>query len=199
MEIIRHRINTIDELQVSDLGVELDIRDMGDQLVLCHDPFIWTYQNFEEYLKVYPNKGTMILNIKSEGVEYKVKDLMDKYKISNYFFLDSTVPMIYKLNKLGEYNCAIRFSELESLENLKLLKGNKWVWVDCFSKFMLSKEIEETIHKLGYKICLVSPELQSRKEDIDIYKSIIKSEKIKIDAVCTKFPEKWKRISISCI
>lgn len=73
MEFITHRINIIDELkQVPfEYGVELDLRDYGDRLILQHDPFK-DGEDFEEYLKHY-NHRTMILNIKSERVEHGFK------------------------------------------------------------------------------------------------------------------------------
>ena len=41
MEFIAHRINTIEELKQvpTEYGVELDLRDFGERLVLQHDPF----------------------------------------------------------------------------------------------------------------------------------------------------------------
>ena len=38
----------------------------------------------------------------------------------------------------------------------------------------------------GFKLCLVSPELQGQPEKIDCYKKYIQDNKINFDAVCTK-------------
>ena len=72
MHFIVHRVNTIKDLLNTpvEYGVEVDLRDFGEKLVLQHDPFK-DGESFEEYLKNY-NHGTMILNIKSEGIETKV-------------------------------------------------------------------------------------------------------------------------------
>ena len=53
MEFIAHRINTIEELKKvpNEYGVELDLRDYGDKLILQHDPFT-DGEKFEEYLKL---------------------------------------------------------------------------------------------------------------------------------------------------
>ena len=42
MEFIAHRVNTIEELRKvpKEYGVELDLRDFGERLILQHDPFI---------------------------------------------------------------------------------------------------------------------------------------------------------------
>ena len=47
---------------------------------------------------------------------------------------------------------------------------------------------------MGYKLCLVSPELQGQPEKLEVYAKQIKDEKIEFDAVCTKEynVEKWK-------
>ena len=86
MEYITHRINTVEELKKTpkEYGVELDLRDFGDRLILQHDPFT-DGEDFEEYLKYY-NHGTMILNIKSERIEHRVLELIQKYNIQKYFF-----------------------------------------------------------------------------------------------------------------
>ncbi|MFC1546279.1 hypothetical protein ACFL4O_00985 [bacterium] len=187
MEFIAHRINTIKELKnvSAEYGVELDIRDNGDKLILHHDPFT-TGEDFEEYLKHYKH-GTMILNIKSERIEYKVLELINKYNIKKYFFLDSSFPMIYKLTSNGEKNIALRFSEFEGLGTVLKMKGKAdWVWIDCFTNLPVNKENYEVLKNAGFKLCLVSPCLVNREHDIQEYRSYLSSNNIKIDAVCAR-------------
>ena len=75
-------------------------------------------------------------------------------------FLDCSFPMIYNLNKINENNIAIRLSEYESIESVLLVKNMiKWVWVDCFNDFSLTKNSYMKIKENNLKICLVSPEL----------------------------------------
>ena len=90
LEYIAHRINTIEELMLvpKQCGVEVDIRDYAEKLILQHDPFL-DGEDFETYLKHYDH-GTMILNIKSERIEYKVLELLKKCNIKKYFFLLAT-------------------------------------------------------------------------------------------------------------
>ena len=88
MEIIVHRVNKIKDLikTPQNYGVEIDLRDFGKDLVLEHDPFK-RGQSFEKYLKKY-HHGTLILNVKSERIEYRIIDLLKKYMIfmDNLFF-----------------------------------------------------------------------------------------------------------------
>jgi len=188
MEYIAHRINTIEELKrlPLDVGVELDIRDRGGRLILQHDPFT-DGEYFEEYLKFYKH-GTMILNIKSERVEFRVLELLKNYKVKRYFFLDSSFPMIYLLSRENEKNIALRFSEFEGLDTILNMENKvKWVWVDCFSKLPLDKEKFEILKSKGFKLCLVSPELQQQPEKIGEYRYYLLQNHINPDAICTKF------------
>ena len=187
MEFISHRINTIDELRnvPTDCGVEIDLRDNGDRLILAHDPFK-DGEDFEDYLKHY-HHGTMILNIKSERIEHRTLELLQKYEIKKYFFLDSSFPMIYLLTKAGEHNIAVRYSEYEGLDTILNMKNKvKWVWVDCFSKLPINQESFALLKNAGFKLCLVSPELQGQDEKLEEYKSYLQSEKIEFDAICCK-------------
>lgn len=188
MEFIAHRINKKEELKKlsKEYGVEIDLRDNVDGTIyINHDPFVLG-ENFEEYLKEY-NHGTMILNIKSERIELRILELLKKYNIKNYFFLDSSFPMIKLLSDKGEKNIALRYSEYEGLDTLEKMQGKvNWVWVDCFNKLPIDNEIYKKIRNMGYKLCLVSPELQGQPERLKLYAKQIEGEKIKFDAICTK-------------
>ena len=188
MEFIAHRINKKEELEkvAREYGVEIDVRDNIDETIyINHDPFVLG-ENCENYLKEY-NHGTMILNIKSERIELKILELLKKYNIKNYFFLDSSFPMIKLLSAKGEKNIALRYSEYEGLDTLEKMQGKvDWVWVDCFTKLPIDNKIYRKIKDMGYKLCLVSPELQGQPEKIELYAKQIKGEKIEFDAICTK-------------
>jgi hypothetical protein len=192
---IAHRINTVEQLKSlpTECGVELDLRDFGNELVLEHDPFTGG-EKFSEYLRHYQH-GTMILNVKSERIEHRVLELLVENKITDYFFLDSSIPMIYLLSKSGEKRSAVRFSEIESIETVLLMADKvDWVWVDCFSKLPIDRYSYNRLKEAGLKLCLVSPELQGRPEDIANYKDYLANEGIVFDAICTKFHniELWK-------
>lgn len=195
MLLISHRVNKIKNLikLESQYGVEIDIRDKGKNLVVVHDPFKNGIK-LKTYLKYY--KHTFIIaNIKSERIEEKVVKLFNKYKIKNYFFLDTSFPQIINLIKKNYSNIAIRVSFFESIETAIKLRGKiKWIWYDTF--FGIPKNFSDfkKLKKLGYKICLVSPELHSKPLDKNnILLNKIKKSKL-IDAVCTKqkYFYKWK-------
>lgn len=188
MEYIAHRVNELAALQALDgaYGVEIDIRDgLDGRIYMAHDPFT-PGEDFETYLKAYRH-GRMIVNVKSERVELQAQALLAAYGITEYFFLDSSFPMIYALSSAGEKNIAIRFSEFEGMDQLATMAGSvTWVWVDCFTRFPLTRHLWKAMQSMGYKVCLVSPELQGRPEDIEAYASILLAEGIEPDAICTK-------------
>ena len=183
MEIIAHRINKTSTLQSLpySYGAEIDIRSNGDDLILQHDAFEYG-DYFDSWLSSY-HHGTLILDMKEERLEHKCLELVRRFNIKNYFFLDCSFPMIYKLSSEGEHNIAIRFSEFEGMDTVRAMSGKcNWVWVDTFTKNPLTKDIANEIHSLGYKICFVSPELQGQPELKDKYLSEVENG---IDAICT--------------
>ena len=195
MKIICHRRNTIEELQATptQFGVEVDVRTYGDRLIIHHDPFQMG-EDFESWLSFYSH-GTLILNVKEEGLEERLIKLMQVRGIHDYFFLDQSFPFLRKYAVLGERRCAVRVSEFESLDTaLSLAKNIDWVWVDCFTKFPLSAEDSVDLREAGLKLCVVSPELQGRDPEIEIaqMRSLLRDTGICIDAVCTKRPDLWE-------
>jgi len=189
-QFICHRINKIEELEKvsKSFGVELDIRDdhKNGQLILAHDPFV-DGEIFDKYLENYYH-NTLILNIKSERVELECLKLMEKYNITNYFFLDSSFPMINLLNKKYSNNkIASRYSEYECLEFTENIKDLiQWIWVDCFNILPLNSNIYNRIKLLDKKICIVSPELQGQKEKISEYRQQLIDNNIIPNAICCK-------------
>jgi bifunctional N-acetylglucosamine-1-phosphate-uridyltransferase/glucosamine-1-phosphate-acetyltransferase GlmU-like protein len=191
-----HRINTIKELiNINNTyGIEVDLRDnTNGEIYLSHNPFI-DGELFEDFLKFY-NHSFIILNIKSERIEYKILDLLKKFNVTEYFFLDSSLPMIYKMSNEGINNIAIRFSEIESIETVLNFKNKvKWVWVDCFTKNPLNKKIFSLLKENNFNLCFVSPELQNQQNKLDEYKEYFKNNDLKLDMICTKSYniKKWR-------
>lgn len=196
MKIIFHRRNTSEQLRATpeEYGIEVDIRSKGEQLIIHHDPFM-SGEPFEDWLTHYRH-GTLILNVKEEGLEARLIALMQAKGIDDYFFLDQSFPFLIKWSNAGVHRCAVRVSEFESLETALTLSGKvDWVWVDCFTRFPLSREGGLTLINAGFKLCLVSPELQGRDADIEVPALIKQLSDLNIvaDAVCTKRPDLWMK------
>ena len=195
MMFIAHRRNTVEELKNTPIeyGVEVDIRSNNGRLIIHHDPFEGG-ADFEGWLQCYQHQ-TLILNVKEEGLEVRLIELMRQYHIHDYFFLDQSFPFLIKWSKLGERHCAVRVSEFESIETALTLAGKiDWIWVDCFTHFPLSSADAKLLQKSGYKLCLVSPELQGRlaETEIPLLATLLHERSIQVHAICTKHPELWK-------
>jgi len=196
MKLISHRRNTLAELQAtpSKYGVEVDIRSQGNNLVIHHDPFV-AGESFEDWFRAYQH-GTLILNVKEEGLEGRLIELMKSRGFDDYFFLDQSFPYLVKWSRAGEHRCAVRVSEYESVETALTLAGKvDWVWVDCFTEFPLMRETALQLKQAGFKLCLVSPELQGRDAatEIPALIELLRLRGIVAEAVCTKRPDLWEK------
>ena len=194
MEIIAHRINTINQLKNlnTNLGVEVDIRSNDKNLIISHNPFS-DYINFEEWLSFYKH-GTLILNVKENGLEKELIKTMQNFKKDNFFILDQSFPYLVNTIKKGEKRCAVRLSEYESINTVLSLKNKlNWVWIDFFTKFPLDFEVYKILKKHNFKLCIVSPELQGHTNSkcLDL-KNYINSNEMYFDAVCTKKIKFWE-------
>lgn len=193
MLIIHHRRNSLKLLKQtsSNLGVEVDIRSYGKKLIVNHEPFVDDI-SFSDWLEGYKHKF-LILNIKEEGIENKVLDLIKKNQINDFFLIDQSFPFLIKTANSGESRIAVRVSEFEPIETALSLVGLiQWVWLDIFNNFSLTQAQFKQIKEAGLKICLVSPELQGHQlKDIFTLQNKLNELDIELDAVCTKNPKLW--------
>jgi hypothetical protein len=195
MILIAHRVNSVKSLNKVPhrFGIEIDIRSIGRDLILQHDPFE-RGELLATWLDAYQHK-TLILNVKEEGLEPELIKLMNSKGIDDYFFLDQSFPFIVKSFKNHEKRCAVRVSDFESIETAITISGKiNWVWVDCFSHFPLNKNDALRLKDAGFNLCLVSPELHEVKADevIKQFIAAIKENAINPDAVCTKRLDLWE-------
>ena len=156
MKVIIHRVNNSSKLLSipKKYGVEIDVRDYKNKLILNHDPFK-KGEYLEKFLKNY-NHDTLIINVKSEFIEFEILKLLYKFKIKNYFFLDSSYPVINNQSKKIK-KFAIRVSDYESFENVYKMHPNcKWIWFEIFKKIDLKKKALDFLRKKKIKICLCS-------------------------------------------
>jgi len=192
---VAHRRNHREELLATprDHGVEVDIRSQGDDLIIHHDPFA-TGERFEDWITAYDHR-LLILNTKEEGLEDRLLAIMAARGIEDFFFLDQSFPFLIRTARRGEKRCAVRVSEFESVETALRLAGMvTWIWVDCFTKLPIDGADAARLKEAGFKLCLVSPELQGRTDPAEIaaMRDALNRMGIVADAVCTKTPQHWK-------
>ena len=120
---------------------------------------------------------------------------MKSHNIQDYFFLDSTIPIIYKSKETLRKHMCCRFSEIEPIEFYQKVQDMvSWVWVDCFTEMPLTYENYNLFIKDNKKICIVSPELQQQPEQIHNYRGLLIQNKTTPTAICCKLHNIYKWI-----
>lgn len=177
-------MNTLEELArvPSHLGIEFDVREGTFAPVVAHDP--WTSAVPLSTFLDACHHAFYIVNIKCEGIEPEVLRQLRLRKLEDFFLLDCSFPSLVRLSAQGERRLAVRVSEFESIETARSLRGRvDWIWVDCFTRLPLLAETCDALRAEGFKLCLVSPELQGQPERRMSYWAALKDH---VDAVCTK-------------
>jgi hypothetical protein len=193
--IISHRVNSSEALMKvpTNHGVEVDLRLFNGELILSHDPFI-PGEKFEKWLDGYRH-GTLILNVKEDGLEVLITELLEKKSITDYFFLDQPFPTLRK-SAIAKYPTSVRLSEYENPINLKDL-NIEWVWLDSFTgDWSYLKKHRNWILEGKLKLCIVSPELQGRNiiDEPQLILRTLAEEGLVISAVCTKNSNIWEKL-----
>lgn len=207
MEIIAHRgfwlepeeKNTIPAFRralCAGFGIETDIRDYDQNLVISHDIPSSKSVTLEEFLslvfEINPSI-TLALNVKADGLNKHLLEL-DRLETIPHFYFDMSVPDMlgYVKNKQTLYS---RYSDIE--EYPALYSESNGIWLDNFTSSELRTDKLVQFIKDDKSVALVSPELHgfeyenywcSIKQLINENPDI--SSKIKL---CTDYPDKAKR------
>lgn len=209
MQIISHRgywkvsdeknkINAFERSFKLGFGTETDIRDFNGELVISHDipnSSIEELIYVDDFFKLYKSIGNnlpLALNIKSDGLQEMLKNLIIKYDISNYFVFDMSIP-----DTLGYMKRDIKYfsrqSEFEIMPSL--YKECKGVWLDEFVNHWITPEIIDEHLKINKLVCIVSPELHGRNniQEWANYKNFITNQFSENLILCTDNPEDAKK------
>jgi len=175
-------------------GTETDIRDYKGELVISHnmagESCILVKEMFEIYNK-YSNTLPLALNIKADGLQIKLKELLEEYKIANYFVFDMSVPdgLQYLKQNIKSFT---RESEYETIPSF--YEDACGIWLDEFQRHWINKEVIEKHIKNNKQICIVSPDLHKReyKKEWQHYKEIENELGVNNMMVCTDSPKEAK-------
>ena len=173
-------------------GTETDIRDYNSKLVISHDMATKDSILLEEFFEIYCNndkKLPLALNIKADGLQTELINLITKYEIENYFVFDMSVPdgVQYLAHKLNVFT---RKSEYEI--HPAYYEESIGIWLDEFKdNWITLNEIKSHLLK-GKKVCIVSPELH-RREYLSVWMEYLKINSLSANLmICTDFPDKAK-------
>jgi hypothetical protein len=170
-------------------GLEIDIRDFQGNLVISHDIGNSDSINLEVFFHWYVefgNESPLALNIKSDGLSILLREVLNKFKIENYFVFDMSVPdtKIYLDHQMKTYS---RQSEQE--QSPIFYNDVCGIWLDAFDGEWYSLELIQAHLNLKKAIAIVSPELHGR-DHLSLWhwiklKNLHRMENI---LLCTDFP-----------
>lgn len=175
-------------------GTETDIRDFNGELVISHDianKQAITLKYFFELYASFDKTLPLALNIKADGLQQPIAELLRKYNIENYFVFDMSIPDTIGYLKKG-ISFYTRQSEYET--NLALYQEAQGVWIDEFNHHWIDDNVLKAHLDKGKNICIVSPELHKReyhKEWLD-YKTNYNLFTDSRISICTDKPEEAK-------
>lgn len=177
----------------SGFGIETDIRDALGTLVISHDPPIGRYTLVQDFFAFYQARECQVplaLNIKADGLQKPLKELLQKYHIENYFVFDMSVPDALEYLDAG-FKVFTRQSEYEILPSF--YEEASGVWIDCFLTDWVDEDPLAYHLGKGKPVCLVSPELHNR-DHLPFWRGLKERAVVK-DArlmLCTDYPEEAK-------
>ena len=194
-ECAKNSIDSFNKAIENNFGIEMDIRDYRSKIVISHDlpgknslaldSFLHNY-NLKCHLSgLTKNPPYIAINIKSDGLADKVRVLLIKYNIKNYFIFDMSIP-----DTIGYLNLGMKvYARISEYEAAPLdVPGVSGFWVDQFKgDWYDMKILEDLFDKFG-NLCIVSPELHKReyKNCWNMLKKFKYQNKV---SICTDIPE----------
>lgn len=170
-------------------GTETDLRDRNGEIVISHDmadESCITAAEFFELFNSFDPSLPLALNIKADGLQQQAEVLLAKYKISNYFFFDMSVPDTLGYRRMG-LKYLSRLSEYE--KEPALYEDAAGIWLDCFEGIWYDAGLINSHLERGKIVALVSPDLH-RREYRDFWKFLKESTFVNENnlLLCTDFP-----------
>jgi hypothetical protein len=179
-------------------GTETDVRDAWGDLLVSHDPPTReaSPMTVTDFCALYVDCGgvqnalPLALNIKSDGLQATLKEILTRYGITEYFVFDMSVPDTrgYLAHKLPVYT---RHSEYET--SPPFYAESDGVWVDGFLGDWMNTETLRTHRAADKSVCLVSPDLHKRPH-LPLWAELREAGVSLTDgddslAICTDYPE----------
>lgn len=152
-------------------GVEIDLRMNEGEIIISHDHVknndtkIY-FKDVLELSKQLPLK-VWALNIKEDGLSYKLRKILNGYPELRYFCFDMSLPETYLYIKL-KLKISARVSDIEK-EFFFISKRSEFYVQDNF------KKLEKIKTKYKKKVMLISPELHHRTFNKKVLVNFIKN------------------------
>lgn len=140
-------------------GTETDVRDLGDKLIISHDPATGDEISLRDFLSLCPDGVTLALNVKADGLARKINEELLFFPKIDWFVFDMSIPDMR--DHLERKNPVfVRRSDVES--DMPWIEKCDGIWLDSFEGLWFDRAIIDQLLKLGKKLGIVSPELHKR-------------------------------------
>jgi hypothetical protein len=170
-------------------GVETDIRDSNQELVVSHDMPSGGELTLERLLKmavssIGPEHLTMALNIKSDGLSRTLGKILAKFPQLDCFVFDMSIP-----DMRGYFEVGIPvFTRLSEYETVPVwLEPSAGVWLDAFDSEWYSVGLVEDLSADNKRVCIVSPELHGRPH-LALWEGLKRLSTDRMIFLCTDLP-----------
>ncbi len=172
-------------------GIETDIRDHSQNLVISHDPPRGGEMTFSDLLDLADSERSdstsrhiLALNIKADGLATSIQDLLSRYPRLDAFVFDMAVPDMRSYLEL-KVPVFTRLSEVEqSPVWADMCQG---IWLDAFASNWYDQDMIEKWLLAGKRVCVVSPELHRRPHE-DVWRMLRPYSSHEGLLLCTDFP-----------
>lgn len=172
-------------------GTETDIRDYKGELVISHDIPDENSLSIDDFFNIYKthlnSNLTLALNIKSDGLQLKLKEKLLEFGIEKYFVFDMSIPDTfgYIKNNITTFS---RHSEYEIIP--AFFNECHGIWLDAFETRWYDAEVLLNHIKKGKNVGIVSPELHKQNHlELWEYLKINKFHQSDNIILCTDLPE----------
>ena len=192
MIFIAHRRNTLEELNTT--PVEYGMRSISAAAAKTSSSTMmrWFRAEISEWIAAYRH-GTLILNVRKRDWR-RACFPMDSHGITDFFFLDQSFPFLVKWAKAASsaapsaYRIRIHRYRAQSRGQSRLGLGG------LLHALSVERGRGARLQDAGFRLCIVSPELQGRNAETEIpaYAALLTERGIAAKAVCTKRPDLWK-------
>lgn len=171
-------------------GIETDVRDLGGELVIAHDPPTRAAIPVEQLLELWASQAAelpLAINIKADGLQPLLSGALRRFNLRRYFVFDMSVPDMLSYLRAG-LPVFTRQSDYEpSPVQYERAAG---VWIDGFEDEWADAGTVAGHLDAGKQVCIVSPELHGRSPDA--YWALIRTWPCVTSAdllICTDSPE----------
>lgn len=143
-------------------GIETDLRDYCGELVISHDVADETCPKVSDIFQYYKNHKvgtTLALNVKADGIQKMLKELLDEYDITNYFMFDMSAPEMVVYHKQN-FRFFTRQSEIEMVPIM--YDKADGIWMDEWEKGWITADLIKKHLSNHLQMGIISPEVHGR-------------------------------------